>query len=759
MHTWPVCAKGLWITHPDAIAADSKMQPVTLDFRRQLELGRVPERMPVRLTADSRYILFVNGKRVSAGPSRGDLQHWRYRRVDLAPYLKRGSNELRATVWNDGNVAALAQLTAGTGLWIEAETGAGAPVETGPAWHVRVDPARSAVSGREQLGAALGKGKFFAAAPAEVWDFTASSSRASWQSAVSSPSRPRRLESDRIPEMRYELAQGDRIVGREGVGSTSFPLGPLVIAPRREVTIVLDANRLQTAYPRLATQGGSGAEISLTYAEAPSDRDGNYLADRSAIAAGKIRGLTDRYKPRGLGKEIFEPLWWRTWRFLEIRVKTADEPITLSRFSRYETDYPFVERGWFRSNDTELNRIWQVGWNTVRVDAHETFMDTAYWEQYQYIGDSRIEAMVARLLTADDRLADQAIEAFDNAKVDGLPPSRWPSRVPQSIPPFALLWIDMLHDAWMYRADSQDMVRQRLPGVRSILAWYERFVRPDGLVGTTPGWEFIDWRPGLDNYPRTTNPKDSEPCIVSLLAIGAYRDAARMEQALGEPERADKNVAAASNMAEAVRKQCWSQEKGLFANQPDKSAFSQHANLLAVLNNVVPLPQQRALLERITVPGSGFDAPEGVTPVTYYFAWYLFKAFDHAGMGDRYLGMLGPWRDMLRRGFTSWPETPDPTRSDSHAWTSHPTADLLTIVAGIKPAAPGFAAVTIAPHLGSLTRLDAAVAHPAGLVRVRYKRKGKRLDVVVDLPATVLGTFEWSGQHRALRGGRTAFSL
>jgi alpha-L-rhamnosidase len=58
---------------------------------------------------------------------------------------------------------------------------------------------------------------------------------------------------------------------------------------------------------------------------------------------------------------------------------------------------------------------------------------------------------------------------------------------------------------------------------------------------------------------------------------------------------------------------------------------------------------------------------------------------------------------MLELGLTTWAETAEPTRSDDHAWSAHPNYDLLTLVAGIRPASPGFRTVLIAPHLGTLT--------------------------------------------------------
>ena len=84
---------------------------------------------------------------------------------------------------------------------------------------------------------------------------------------------------------------------------------------------------------------------------------------------------------------------------------------------------------------------------------------------------------------------------------------------------------------------------------------------------------------------------------------------------------------------------------------------------------------------------------------------------------------------------------------------SHPTADLLRIVSGIQPASPGFATVRIAPHLGSLKSLNAAMAHPSGMMSVRYRLDDGTLRATIRLPESVSGEFVWGGQRIELRGG------
>jgi len=132
-----------WVTHPDA----GRNTPVVLRFRRVLELERVPAAMRVTVTADNRFVLFVNGARIASGPSTGTLARWRYSTVDLAPHLRRGSNVIAATVWNFGEAAPMAQVSLATGFRL---TGEG--ISTGePGWRVAIDPGHSALKGNSQI--------------------------------------------------------------------------------------------------------------------------------------------------------------------------------------------------------------------------------------------------------------------------------------------------------------------------------------------------------------------------------------------------------------------------------------------------------------------------------------------------------------------------------------------------------------------------------------------------------------------------------
>ncbi len=762
-----------WVTHPTA----SLREPVVLHFRRTLELASTPPAYPVRVSADNRFVLYVNGKRVGDGPARGDLTHWRYERFDLAPYLHTGQNLIAATVWNFGVYAPIAQMSDRTAFLLESEA-AKDSISTPDGWFVEEEHGQ-----RPLPRVANGFWAYMAAGTGEEtdaahydWTWDSPAVNASSWVPVASPMResiyatvnkahsatvtgdnPWGLVPDLLPPMAYIPAPAGSVVRTNLPELRGFPDNPITVPANTELHLMLDRKTLTTAYPELTVSGGKGARIRFTYAEALYDKN-QQKGDRDAVADREALGISDSFLPDGGAHRTFEPLWWRTWRYLDLDVTTGATPLTLDSLSAHFTAYPFQERASFSATSpssdptltADLDKIWEISWRTARLDAHETYMDTPYYEQLQYIGDTRIQALISYAVAGDDRLARQALDAFNESRIpEGLTRSRYPSSLPQTIPTFSLLWIDMLHDWWMYRTDPAPL-REALPGIRSVLGWFAHYEQPDGLLHEVPWWSFIDWVQDKQVIP--TYSKTGESCMTTLEYLGALDDAAQLEKALGDPVASDRDHTRAAHVRPAIYSQCWNAERGLVADNPDQNIFSQQANILAVLYDVIPKQAQQEVLRKVLAIEPG-TTPDGVLSASYYFRFYLARALDHAGIADEYLASLAPWRKILPLHFSTWPETPGETRSDSHAWSAHPIYDLLTLVAGIEPASPGFASVRIAPHLGTLPSLKASYPHPQGMIQMEYRRNGNALDATITLPGSLTGTFFYAGKSWPLKPG------
>lgn len=483
-------------------------------------------------------------------------------------------------------------------------------------------------------------------------------------------------------------------------------------------------------------------------------------ADRNLIGDRQVVGFHDTFIADGQPRS-FAPLWWRTFRFIEIDVTTSDQPLTLRGLRVHETGYPFTQVARFASSDAELNRIWDIGWRTLRVDAHETFMDSSYWEQLQYTGDTRLQMLISYAVSGDPRLARQAIDAFAGSDVDGgLMQGAFPSRGDNVIATFSFAWVGMLAD-WAREQPDTALIRRYLPRMRKVLDWFEPRLNAQGLLGKNPQWNFIDWSgqrwDDRDTFPSWGSGNGS--CLMTAMWVGALRQGAALEAALGDAANSAAHAARADEARAAIRQHCWSAARGLFADDGDRKVFSQHMNVFAVLYDIASREEMPGILGRITVPGEGIDAPPDMYASTYYFAWYLVRAFEHAGMRDRYFALLKTWRDLLKLNYTTWPESRGDTRSDTHAWSAHPTADLLGIVAGIRPAAPGYARLRVEPLLGHLTSLDATAATPHGPVTVSYGIVDGRWQADITRPASLPGELVWQGRSYPLTGTRTRLTL
>jgi hypothetical protein len=376
-------------------------------------------------------------------------------------------------------------------------------------------------------------------------------------------------------------------------------------------------------------------------------------------------------------------------------------------------------------------------------------MDTPYYEQLQYVGDTRIQALISYVIAGDDRLGRQALLAFNDSRIpEGLTYSRYPSSLRQIIPPFSLLYIGMLHDYWMYRPDPE-IVKNLLPASRSVLEWFAGYEQPDGLLEELPWWSFIDW---VSSGEIPTYDKNGESCVTTLQYLGALGEAANLESSLGDPVLAERYRTRSAHVRTGLAAKCWVSGRGLLSDSPGGKVFSQQANILGVLYDVIPHEHQKDVLKQLIAIEPG-TTPDGVLSASYYFRFYLARALDHAGLADEYLQSLDPWRKLLPLHFSTWPEIPGDTRSDSHAWSAHPIYDMETLVAGIEPSSPGFASVRIAPHLGGLKALTASYPHPLGNITVEYKRNGTALDASITLPGKLAGTFLWNGKSWPLGPG------
>lgn len=756
-----------WITCPNVPARAYGVY----HFRKTFSLSAAPKQFLIHVTADNRYRLFINGKAVGRGAARGDLYNWNFETYNIAPYLQKGKNVIAALVWNMGEYAPVAQVSNQTGFLLQGDDAIEKIVNTNASWKVLHDTAYTPCA--INMGAVLHS--YFVVEPGDEvhanlypwgWEQTSYEEK-NWKNAktVNAAAVPFGYGSDNvwtltpatIPQMEvkeqrlFSIRRSENIAVKDTFIKENHPL---LIPANSSVSILLDQSYETTAYPELIVSRGKGATIKLTYAEAlfdSKDQKGN----RNDITGKTIKGLFDIFYPDGRNQRKFMPLWFRTYRYLQVDVQTKNEPLLINDLYGYYTGYPFKQVATFSSNDSSLKEIWKVGWRTARLCAGETYFDCPYYEELQYEADTRIQSLISLYNSGDDRLMRKAIHDFYNSRVpSGLTQGRYPSNRLQIIPPFSLFWISMLHDYWMLRDDTT-FIKKYLDAATLIIDWYEQHIdSKKEMLGPMDWWSFTDWN---NAFPGGVPPgaTDGNSSVITLQLVYTLHQAADLFNYFDRKNLAEKYNQLADKLAAGVYQNCFDSNKMEMADTPDKNSFSQHASIWAVLTDAVSENDQKQVMENVLHDTS-------LSQATFYFRFYLTRAMIKAGLGDLYYSQLTPWRDMLKIGLTTFAENPEPTRSDCHGWSASPNYDFLATICGITPLQPGFKSVKIEPHLGALQHVKASMPYSiAGQeIKVELQRKGETgINAVITLPENCSGKFIWMGKTMLLHPGEQTINL
>ncbi|MGC9455408.1 MAG: hypothetical protein ACP5HU_11190 [Phycisphaerae bacterium] len=697
---------------------------------------------PIRLwaSASQRYILYLDGREVSRGPSRGSEQCWSVAPVDL-PALPAGGHVISAVVWHIGAHAGEGQLGR-DGFFLLAADDPNHPlakhVRTSDAWRCVRDESRSPVTEHPWQGGrrycVVGSGEQIKA-ESHPWGWReVEFDDSDWPAARVVVSQARdpwgniplahRLVFDPLPQMQQRPDRFTRVALCEGVETPAVENlierdEPLLIPPESSVRLLLDRGELTNAFLNISTSGGSGASIETVSCEALRLPGSQSKGNRDEVEGKVVVGHRDVFIPDGGPERRFEPLWFRPFRYLEVSVHTADEPLELTALTCRFTGFPLSREAKISvPGRDDIAAIGDIDWRTIRLCAHETFFDCPHYEQCQFVGDSRIQAIYHYLVADEDRLARKCLRDFHVARTaDGLVPSRTPSRRCQLIPTFSLLWICMLGDFLRYRGD-REFVGSLLPLGREILQWFLSRRRSDGLLGLVPYAPFIDWTKPFDcgNAPQDA---DGGSAILSLLTAGACKAQADLENQCGLADAAGLYRDNAEEMISAVGQKCLDADTGMVADTAGGGSYSVHAQVFAVLFGLLDADAGRRALEAAL-------GDEQVTQIgTLYFQYYLAQALRRVGAGERFHRMLDAWRGMLTQGLTTWPESLHEPRSDCHAWSVTASIELIQTVAGFRPAddAVGFDAADWDPALGELPEIHVEVPTPRGRALIHLERQ------------------------------------
>jgi hypothetical protein len=766
--------------HP--LARRARPETVTACFRRALALDRVPARVPARISADSRYVLFVNGIELARGPVRANGRRLHYDEVDLAPALRPGGNAIavlarffgRPNPWCAPVPAGL-QLGAGA-LVFEALLG-DSILASDARWRaLRADAfSEVAPAGIGAMPVEVFDARGLSAAWREV-DFDDADWPPAFELAANSlgfggrheppshpygamrprpiallgccarESRPLRLAAaparDALEDPVAQVLR-DQDAARRAEGSPSSSAGgawPLAIAPAAGAAslVTVDFGEVVSGTVALEVDAPPGAHIDVAAAEFVG-ADGWLAPDEERAGFRYVaRGSDDRF-------ETLQPLGLRA---LGLSIR-AEGPVVLRSVRVNERLHPRGPGGFFTCSDPRLDRIFEVGRRSVDLNSHDAYLDCPTREQRAWTGDFVVHQMVDFATNPDWRLACWNVELAASPRPDGMLPMAAAGDIEHIdaafIPDWALHWVRALHNVYRYTGD-RDFVARLLPVAEGVLRWFEPYRAEDGLLADVTGWVIIDW---------SSVSVDGKSSVLNALWARGLADFAELAEWLGDGGRARWARALHARLAEAFEL-FWDPARALYVDhvlagerRPETSQHAQAAPLAAGL-----LPAARAarvvevLLDRSRHVHATWSRASGDA---------RSPSAGERGVAGPYL-LLGPpkpWWDVGREMVVAQPffryvvhdALAAAGRADlvaeqcrdweallarcetswsetwyggtvSHGWGSTPTRDLLVRTLGATPLEPGFGVARVAPRLGSLAWARGAVPTPRGLLHV-----------------------------------------
>ncbi len=763
-----------WIWHPSRPVGETAILRFTLSF----ELSE-PASPVIHVTGDQRFQLRCDGNEVSFGPDRCDLEHWTVQSLQLD--LESGRHTFEAIVWwlADPEAASrtdqsgadplprppMAQMTWRGGFLLFSED---LPVCTGQADWMVADLTSSVRLFRQRIP------QYFDVGPSYEFDLATWSGGETCTAAVVTEPLEQNVYGVRrpgwclhpasLPEQRRQFWTGGKIRAvRAGWGEEAFcesadaawqsllEGGEIEIPPHSEVTVLWDMEHYRCGYPALSVRGGDGARIEWDWAEALYEAPNSSAVDsvtpkghRGEIQGKSFLGFGDRWRigPDG-GQMPF--LWWRSGRYVRVRLRTADHPLRIQKLGILGTGYPFERSGGWTSSDPGWDRLFPIFENSYRCSAHEQWTDSPYYEQMGYVGDSLLHSLSSYVLFSDDLVTRRSIELFEwSRRPSGLVAERYPSAWRQESVTYSMLWLMMVRDFVNWR-DEPEFISGLLPGVRGVMAEIEALRHEKGLLVEAPGWPFIDWVPEWDTGCGP-GVREGDSSIFNLHYVLCLQATAEIEDAHGDPVLGTRCRLLASEVFSAVLSRYWDEKRGLLLDTVGHAKASEHAQVFALVTGLLDPEKSQLCLKALR-------DEEDLSRMTIYAAFYLLDALYRHGEESGFHRQLEFWRALPALGFTATPEAPEPTRSDAHAWGSHPAWHSLASIAGIRPAAPGFRRVRIAPCPGPIKNIKCSMPHPRGLIEATLEFVAENVSATITLPPGLAGTFLWRGSEHELLAG------
>lgn len=678
-------------------------------FEQSFEFNPDDGEALIRITADRRYRLFVNGTMCGYGPASvgGDYadvkpaQWYFYDTWDLSESLVRGTNTVRVEVMLMTRVQT--DYSSGhAGLQAEIVQADKVILATGRDWRALPDPRMISI---------------------ERYDFTQSDpDECVWHEAFELPPEtvgkwhlqaspvPVPMEAEILPEQINGAAS--RLTGTDG---------NRILSPGVPCALELDFAEETVGFFYFEIETQECVDLKVEYCESP--------------------GWVHRteYILLAPGKNVYRG--WRLDVCLHIRLTVGRlaRPLIISRIGMIYSSFPVAYRGRFECSSGIYNDFWMCSRRTLQMCMQSCYLDSPiHQEALGCTGDYYIESLLASAIFGDAVLA-----AADLRRTKHYLELNEHQMFHTS---YSLLWVEMLREHYRYTADIT-ILEELLPEVIALLDTFHGYCDDSGLMVNAPSYMFMDWVSSAGHelhhppasigmgYMSAFYCRALSGAIMMLNAVG--KDASRMRERLTRTKSAirEKLLDATSGIfKDGIAGLSTSTPHRYLPPDPPREnlpTYSVQTNAAMIWAEVVAPEEGRLIFARL-------HNMSGLPPVQPYFMHFVFEALKYCNaFEDHGFELLDSFKKLYDLHPSTWAEAWD-FGDCCHAWSATSAWQLSTVLLGVRDWTPGFHEVEISPIPGNVQWCSGVFPTIHGDLKIQWRRDERNyMQLTVSAPAAV----------------------
>lgn len=769
-----------WIWMPDTIANDVMLA------RRVFNLESSPEVSELRITASSKYELYINGHYISQGPARSAPHHQSYDIYNISPVLNKGKNVIAVRVHHqhgtksyhlNGRPGLLVQLDGKTkdSTW-SIKSDKNWKVFPDESWH-NDSPAMNRFQPfvNDQVNMNLKVQKFERISfddtkwmhacplyrntgwPARQKNESATTITAPWTSliqrdlpyliedkiAATSLIEAKVLNASHMERNKYPL---DGSIDNQLNADFKYLVNknkPVQLPPAgkdKSWFLLFDFGKVINALPEFIIEGEKDTELSVMAAPfIINDEFTCDIVDSSFKDQVILSGKTDHWKS----------MYFKPTRYLALAVHNK-APLKIHSLGLHQLKYPFELKGAIHTPETPwIEELWQASAKTIDVCTTDAFTDN-YRERRQYAQTGYYAALGNYFTFGDFTLQRRyLLQIAQEQQADGLMPAYAPLNKSDYmvILDSNIFYIRSLYNYYLYSGDLQT-TKILLPPAKKLMTLLNSFTNEFGMIDSPPYSYWLD---------HTLNDRRGANLTLNGHYLGALEDFSAMLEWIGEIELSDDYKEKADFLRTNLRNNLWDHEKQLFADaligKKRSDQYSEHGNAMALALKIATEEQAKLIASRLLTEDhhNFIFRTDGMTMVSPAMSYWLHKGLADWGyqeaslkmLYNRFRKMMGPdtngtlWEEWWRNGTGRTGKLQLRTRSDAQTESVFPPALFTEYVLGLKVSQPGFKEVIISKPEIPFSKVSGSIPSPKGNIEIKWTQQNKKSKLHLIIPKGV----------------------